>query len=211
MKALNFQNMFLGLCALLLLAFGVPRFLASVWIAAGDPIYRDLAEGVALSENDINSLIESRETALMLVDWPHAATDLGTAYYFQNPSKEGLDKAITYVKRSLEMAPISAFAWHRLANLQSIDPERHTEAVKSWETSRRLSLHEPFLYLERVRVGIILYRSMSDEQREMLRVDAEKAYSLNRGLMRNYGQQNNLLEWFKFLLRNEEKTAYLSR
>ncbi|WP_262696224.1 hypothetical protein [Kordiimonas aquimaris] len=211
MKTLSFSNILMAISALLLIGFGAPRFLASIWMAAGDPILQDIAEGKTITEDDQNVLIESRETALSLVDMPRAANDLSLAYVALGATPEKLEKAIASVKASIEMAPISESAWRRLANLQAINPNDHAEAVIAWETARKLSEHEPQVLHDRIRVGTFLYRSMTEEQRALLRMDVETAYKNSRGSLRNYGRANDLLEWLKFLLRDKEKTDFLNR
>ena len=211
MKTLNFQTLFMAFAALLLIGLGTPRFLASIWMAVGDPIYQDIGSGTAVSEDDVRALIESRKTALSLVDLPRAATDLGTAYVQQETSPEAIERAIQSIKSGLEMAPVSAFAWLRLASLQATDPNQQSEAVAAWETARKLAEHEPFLLHARIQVGITLYGPMNDVQRELLRTDVETAYRQSRSSLYTFGKNNNLLEWFKFLLRDEEKTKFLNR
>lgn len=201
----------MAISALLLIGFGAPRFLASIWMAVGDPILQDIAEGKDITQDDLDILIDSRESALGLVNIPPAATDLGLAYIAIEATPEKLEKAITSLKESIKKAPVSETAWRRLANLQAINPEYHDEAVMAWETARKLSEHEPQILQDRIRVGTFLYLSMTDEQRALLRIDTETAYKNNRGSLRRYGRANDLLEWFKFLLRDKEKTEFLSR
>ena len=206
----NYQKPFLILSAILLLVMGVPNMLAAVWMATGEPLYRDLGEGKTLSADEAALLVESREAAWALAGLPRGATDLGAAYLAGGVTPENLDRALDMMRKGIEEAPMNAFAWQRLAGLLSLKPGNREEGVRAWRAARQLAEHEPFLLHDRIRVGVGLYHGMSAEDRDALRQDAERAYAKNRGGLRAYGRNNNLLEWLKFLLRDEEKTRFLS-
>ncbi len=207
---MNFRNIVLALATLVLLWFAVPNFLAAIWMATGDPIYRDIGTQKQLTNPEIEALIESREQAITLVNSPKAATDLATAYMALDPSHENLEKALVSLRSGINLAPMNAFAWQRLAGLLVFKPDRGAEAVSAWKTARQLAEYDTFLFHDRIRIGTQLYRAMTLPDRQMLVEDVERAYAENRGRLRSYAKQANLLEWMKFLLRDEEKTTYLS-
>jgi hypothetical protein len=202
------QRLIFGLLALSLLALGLPRLYAATMMAIGEPIYRDYTSGKSISKDQAKTLIETREAALAAANWPRAATDLGAAYVINNTSPEALATAISSVRHGLQLAPMSPFAWQRLSDLE-LYVQNYPEALKAWRTARALSEFEPFLYYARIRTGIRLYAKMSPQDREVLRSDVNLAYTINRGQLKRYAKQKNLLEWMKFLLRDPEKTKYL--
>lgn len=206
----HIQTIATGITAAVLLAVGVPHLLAAIWMAMGDPIYTDLGTGKRLGTEEIDTLIKSRETARDITGAARAYTDLGAAYIASGATPESLEKSITSLKIGLEKAPINAFAWQRLATMQALIPDQREEALKAWQAARALAEFEPFLLLDRIRIGVALYREMSLDDREALLKDVRWAYKRNRGGLRAYARQADLLEWIKFLLRDEDATRFMS-
>lgn len=194
----------------LLLFLGTPRFLAAIWMAIGQPTYNDLENGKPVSQEEFDLLIESRSSAIALTDDADAFADLAVAHYVRGELPGKFQKAIEASLQSLERKPVDAFAWQNLALISLYVPERREEAIKAWRVSYSLGNYSPDLYHVRFFIGTVLYRDLSPEDRELLREDANRAYALNRGRFRQYARDNNLLEWAKFLLRDPEKTAYLT-
>jgi len=207
---MNFRNIVLAAASLVLLWFAVPNFLAAIWMSTGDPLYRDIGSGKKLTSTEIEMLIESREQAISLVNSPKAATDLGAAYLALDPTPENLEKAVASVRSGIKLAPMNAFAWQRLAGLLAFKPDNGVEAVSAWRTARELAEYDTFLFYDRIRIGTQLYRAMTPQDRQILVEDIERAYAERRHSLRGYARRTNILEWMKFLLRDEEKTAFLS-
>ncbi len=207
---LNIRNIILAAAALTLLWFGVPNFLAAVWMATGEPVYRDISAGKQLASTEIETLIESREQAVMLTNSAKAMTDLGAAYVALEANPENLNKALASLRSGIELAPMNAFAWQRLAGLAGFVPGNEIEALNAWRTARSLAEYDTFLFYDRIRVGTLVYRVMEPDDREALLADIERAYRQNRSALRAYARNANLLEWLKFLLRDEEKTKFLT-
>lgn len=204
-----FQRLSFGLFAFALLMLGLPRLYAATMMAIGDPIYRDHIAGKPVSQEAAQTLVETREMAFAASHMARAATDLGTAYVIGDASPVALETATKSLHSGLQLAPISPFAWQRLANLE-LYSEHFDEALEAWRTARALATHEPFLLYSRIRIGTGLYAKMSPEDRELLRFDINTAYTKNRGQLKRFAQEAKLLEWVKFLLRDPEKTEYLS-
>ncbi len=207
---MNFRNIMLAATSLILLWFAVPNFIAAVWMATGDPIYQDIGAGKSLTSSEIETLIESRKQAIALTNSPKAATDLASAYVKLDPTPENLEKALVSLRSGIKLAPMNPFAWQRLAGLLVYTPDGGAEAVSAWKTARELAEYDTFLFYDRIRIGTQLYRTMEQQDRLLLLEDVERAYTENRGNLRAYARRTNLLEWMKFLLRDEEKTIYFS-
>lgn len=207
----RFYRLILLAAGLFLIIVGAPRFLAAVWTTVGDPVYSDINAGKRVSSEDLELLIESREAVLTFVDSPRAYTDLGIAFMMQDTSPDSIARAIEVTEKGLALAPIAAFSWERLAGLYLMAGDREQDALNAWLTSRALARHDPRLFHDRIRVGIGLYRFMNDEQRAMVREAAEEAYAENRHALKVYGRSARILEWLKLLLRDPEKTKYLSK
>lgn len=205
----RFQQIVILLLSVTILWVGVPRFLAALWMAIGAPIYGDISKGKPVSKEDIEFLIETRQNAIKFYDDPRAYTDLALAMVALNPGQESIKEAVVWLEKGLELKPVAPFAWLRLADYYSRIDRAAPEGVQAWVTSRNLARYERFIMLHRVRVGAQLYGSLNEEQRAMLLEDANFAYELNRYAMREYGQQNNMLHWFVFLLRDPQKSKFL--
>lgn len=197
--------------AALLIGFGAPNFLAATWMAIGNPAYQDLRTGELSSGDDIDLVIESREAAVALTGHALAAAQLATAYVQRDTSPESIESAVQSTKRSLAVQPVAPYTWLRLASYLSTQPGKYMEALEAWRTSRTLAPYDTFIEHTRLHVGILLFRYMSEEDRENLMADINRSYEWNRGALRSFARNNNILEWAKFLLRDPEKTAFLSR
>lgn len=207
---LNVRNIILATVAAILLWIGVPNFLAAIWMATSAPTYKDIGSGKPVATTEIEAAIESRKRAIALTNSARAMTDLGVAYVTLDPSPENIEKAVVSLRSGIELSPMNAFAWQRLAGLAVYLPGNEAEALTAWRTARQLAEYDTFLLHDRIRVGTLLYRVMEPADREALLQDTERAYRMNRGALRTFARQANLLEWLKFILRDEEKTKFLT-
>ena len=204
-----FFRVLLGITSLASFIIAAPNMLGATWMAIGDPIVADLRAGEPVSPEDIITLVETREAAATLGSWADIYGDLGYAYLIQDQSLENAQRAIAAGRRGVELNPISPYIWQRHASLLAFHQDYHAEGVEAWRTARALGKNVRHLLHDRIRIGTQLYREMTPEDRTELRQDVEQAYALNRSAFRAYGRQMNLIEWYKFLLRDAEKTKYL--
>lgn len=207
---MNLRNIMFAAASLVLIWFAAPNFLAAIWMTTGDPILSDIGKGKTPSRAEIETLIESREQTVSIVNSPKGATDAALAYMAQEPTPENLEKAVTSLRSGLKLAPMDAFAWQRLASYLVFVPDGAEEAIAAWKTARGLSEYHTFLWHDRIRVGTQLYRAMTPQDRQLVIEDVERAYAKNRSALRAYARRADLMEWMKFLLRDEEKTAFFS-
>lgn len=206
----NARKILLAATSLLLIWIAAPNFLAAVWMAIGQPVLEDIGTGKVLTPEDIQILVESREKAIEFADLSNAATELGIAYILQDSTAEGVERALASVRRSTELAPMEGLSWMWRARLAMLSPGQEQDAAASWRTARSLSEHHAYFLHERIFIGTIVYRYMEQEDRDNLYIDTERAYQKNRGSLKAYAKQRGILEWIKFILRDEEKTKYLS-
>lgn len=203
------KALLLAIAAILILV-GVPNLIAATWMAIGQPVYDDLESGKPVSQEDFNLLIESREAAIALTDDAEAYADLAVAHYVRGELPGKFEKAIEASRLSLERKPIDAFTWQNLALISLYVPDGREEALTAWRASYALGKYSPDLYHVRFLIGTVLYRDLTPEDRELLMGDVNGAYARDRGAFRHYARDNNLLEWAKFLLRDPEKTKFLT-
>lgn len=204
-----FFRAFLGITSVVAVVFAAQNMFAAIWMAIGDPIVTDLRAGKPVSNKNIATLVETRTSAASLGSWADIYGDLGFAYLVQDQNVENSGRVIAAGRRSAELNPISPYIWQRYASLLAYHSDHRADGVKAWRTAHALGKDVRHLLLDRIRIGTQLYREMSGKDRALLRQDAIKAYTMNRGSFKVYGRQHNLIEWFKFLLRDPEKTSFL--
>lgn len=197
--------------AAILLLFGIPNFLAAVWMAVGGETINGMIEGAATTPQQIEEAIETRHAALSLAPRAKASADLAYLYQTKGPTVENYQLAIAALEESLRQEPVSAYRWLALSSLFASFPDKQEQAITAWRTSRALSVYDHLLWHQRIAVGVRLYEYFSEEDQAALTEDMELAYRYNRFQFRQFAKQRNLLEWTKFLLKDPEKTAFLSR
>lgn len=189
---------------------GAPSFISAVWMSVGEPIVKDMRAGKAATDVELETLIETRESASSVSGWSDAYADLAYAYLVQDIDPANAQRVLEAGRKSVEANPMSPYTWQRYAALHSFYAEHRKDSVETWRTARALGNNVRFLVLDRIRIGTAIYREMNNDDRALLREDALWAYQLNKGQVHAYGQQHGLLEWFKFLLRDAEKTRFLN-
>ncbi|MEX0298187.1 MAG: hypothetical protein AB3N28_03905 [Kordiimonas sp.] len=209
---------FMLLSSILLLYIGVPRFLAELMLVPGTPIYERTNLGEQVSDEELDVLQESREQAISFVDHPKAYHQLGLVFLLRAQRAENASErimhaetAIDKLNTSLQLAPVNTFAWARLATAYMlVGPENNDKAVEAWRTSVALARFEPFLFLSRNHIGISLYNNLNEEDREKLKEQIDLTYDWNRGQLRSYARQYDLVNWVAFLLHGQlEKVEWI--
>ena len=203
---------FILVSSITLLVIGVPRFLAELMLVPGTPIYERISLGEPVDDEELTVLEESRLQALEFVDMPRAYTDLGTVYLVraQRATSEAerrkfAERSIEVTTKGLKLAPLNTFAWSRVSSAHILlGADHYDDAVQAWSTSVATARFEPFLLIQRVHVGIILYQSMKPTDRKILNDQFQLTYNWNRGRLRTYARANQLTEWMAFLAGDDE-------
>ena len=198
---------FMLVSSIVLLAIGVPRFLAELMLVPGTPIYERISIGEAVGDEELTVLEESRLQALEFVDIPRAYTDLGSAYLLraQRATSEAerhhfAERSIEVTTKGLNLAPLNTFAWARVSSAHVLlGADHYGDAIEAWRTSIATAKFEPFLLIQRMHIGVALYQSMKPEDREVLSEQFQLTYNWNRGKLRAYARANQLTEWVIFL------------
>jgi len=208
-KKPNFLAVFMLVSSLLLLYIGVPRFLAELMLVPGTPIIESLNRGEIVSEKDLDIAQESREQAVSFVDHPEAYSELGTVFLTRaqtetdsESKKEFASQAVIYLEKTLSLAPLNTFAWLRLSSARLLlgGKENRSKALEAWRNSVATARFEPFVLISRLHTGIILHDIMTDEDKVILREQADLIYNWSRGQFRSYARKHQLVEWGAFLL-----------
>ncbi len=210
---------FMFFASIILLVIGVPRFLHELTLVPGTPILERINAGEIVTEEELSTLEKSRLDALRFVELPDAYTDLGSAYLTRARTVTEREDRVKYAQMSidasmkgLDMAPLNTFAWFRLATAHVLmGPNQYDESLDAWRKSIATAQFEPFVLMQRVHLGTILYRSMTPEDIELLKDQLGMAYRWNRKKLRQYVRQNNLAAWMALLSEQDaEMSAYLT-
>lgn len=206
---------FMLLASVLLLYIGVPRFLAELMLVPGTPIYERTNLGEPVTDEELDILQESREQAVSFVDHPKAYHQLGQVHLLRAQRTEDAqeriaqaEKALEHLETSVRLAPVNTFAWSRIATACLIlGPEHRQKALEAWRTSVALARFEPFIFLSRNHLGILLVDDMTKEDLSILREQINLTYDWNRGQLRNYARQSDIVNWVAFLLHEHPEKA----
>lgn len=213
-----FLPAFMLVSSITLLVIGVPRFLAELMLVPGNPIYEEIFNGTQVSDEDLTVLEESRLSAIGFVEMPKAYVELGASYLIRAQRAQSPEEKIDYAKKSIEvtttglqMAPLNTFAWARIASANILlGPDYHDEAVVGWRNSVATARFEPFLLLQRLHIGIFLFNSLTEEDKQTLRDQAAVTFRWDRRRLRNFSKEKKMVEWVVFLMQdNPEAQAYL--
>lgn len=203
-----FSILFLA-SALLLIGVGVPQLIASIWMAAGDPIWQDYRDGKNPSEDAFSELEQTRLNALQYSDDNEAREQLAYLYVRQGFTDEATQRAMEMLEAAVAKDPLDSSDWALLTKLYLRDSERLPDAIAAWKASRRLAPNKRNLLNDRAANAIYLFAALSVEDREMAKSDLEVAYRRDPRGFRDFMARNKLLEWAKLILNDPAKTAFL--
>lgn len=203
-----------------LLTIGIPRFLHELMLVPGTEILERINAGEPVTDDELTILEKSRQDALSFVELPKAYTDLGSSYLMRARHAVEREERQKYAAMSIEastkglnMAPLNTFSWFRVATANVLlGPEHRDKALEAWNTSIATARFEPFILMQRIHLGTILYRNMTLEDIDVLKDQLELAYRRDRHAMRRYAQQNHLIAWMTFLSRpGSEMASFFSK
>lgn len=214
-----FLPAFMLTSSIILLMAGVPRFLHELMLVPGTPILYRVNAGEIVSDEDLETLEQSRLDALAFIELPDAYYDLGSSYLRRAQTAINPETIQKYSKMTIEasmaglkIAPLNTFAWFRVATANvMLGPDKYQDGLQAWRTSIAAARFEPFILVQRVHLGIILYQDMTDEDIEALKDQLGMAYRWNRGKLRQYIHDNNLIVWAAYLCEpDSEMKDYLT-
>lgn len=198
---------FMLISGITLLVVGVPRFMHELMLVPGTPILHRLNAGETITEEEWHTLEQSRLDALDFIELPDAYSDLGASYLRRAQSAKSREEQVKYAEMTVEvamkglnMAPLNTFSWFRVATANvMLGPEKNAEALQAWRTSIATAKFEPFILMQRVHLGIVLYQEMTDEDVDLLKDQLRMAYRWNKRYLHQYVRKNNLIVWMAIL------------
>lgn len=172
--------------ALLLVIVSVPQFLASLIWVPGAQIARHLP--VNPEEQEVDMIIESANASLFFAENPAMRYALSSAIVKKSNLLIGSDAVNELRRAAFEQAlesvhghPANPFYLEFLANLSAADPDSSPEMTLFYmDASISVAGYEPFLFDNRLRLGMNLYNFMTPEQREIFTQQLVWAFDQDR-------------------------------
>ncbi len=194
----------------LLIGMGLPRLLAEIALVPGTPIYNDIARNKEISADQLHLLIRTRQDALGFTDYPESYTEIAVAHINlalmaddEQMRREHSEVGLEALQKSLALKPANSFNWLRVCRiLLSLKSEPPEVALEAWAKSIQYGEFDKNLMYIRVHLGILLYKQMSPEHISALREQMTHAWNWQRYSFRTYMEQNNLVPWAAFVLRD---------
>lgn len=190
-----------------LLVIGAPRLRYELALIPGTPIYQRLVSGQPVTDNELDTLEQTRLDALSFVETAQSYTELGTSYMARaHRTPDVAEKqrhatmAIYATMKGLQIAPLNTFAWARIATAHlMLGADHFEEALAAWRNSIASAQFEPILLIRRVHVGILLYGAMSEIDRALLVEQLAITWRWNRAQLLAYSKRHHLSEWMILL------------
>jgi hypothetical protein len=153
----------------------IPRAVSAIVAVPGDHVLRRVQNGEAVSDKNLDTLIESRERALAWFDSGRLHTDLALAVLLKaerlGPESEELektfaDRAIDLIHLGLSRAPARPYAWTRLAHAEMLANGVSPASARALEMSFRTGAHNPHLAKIRLKLALYNWSEISPEVRK---------------------------------------------
>jgi hypothetical protein len=166
----------IAVAALVLIALGLPRTIAVLVSADGEPLLRKLQEQQPVTVDELQTLIDAQENAAFWVPNGRVLTDLGLGALLlsenlprgSDASKAALQQAIVALEEGVARAPANPYAWSRLAYAQALAEGWSPRAVAALRLALITAPYEPRLLWSRLRMAFLAWPEMTSEDREVV-------------------------------------------
>ncbi|MGE5601183.1 MAG: hypothetical protein ACM3X2_06630 [Pseudomonadota bacterium] len=165
-----------ALIAIVLLVLGVPRTVGVMLSARAAPVLRKLQEHQPVQADELMTLAGAQEAGRFWLADGRLRTDLGLAYLLlaeklprTDPNANAyLQRAIDALAAGLARAPANPYAWARLAYAEALSKGWSPLAVSSLRMSLITAPYEPRLLWSRLRMSLLAWPEMSNEDRQLI-------------------------------------------
>jgi hypothetical protein len=165
-----------GVMAVAMLAWGLPRTISAFVMAPSAPVLRKLQNLQTVQTEELETLVAAQRRGLAWSSRGRTFTDLGLAQLLMaerldesDPEKrQRIEEAIASLKAGLALAPANPYAWTRLA-YASFQADGWTPAALS---ALRLAFatapYDPRLLMSRLRLSFLAWPKLLLEDRELV-------------------------------------------
>jgi len=203
-----------------LLYLGVPRTVAAVKALPGNEILRQVLRGHVVPATAVEQLIATREATVVWTDRGRDWTDLGLAQLLlANLRARGevmdqvlLKQSIASLEEGLAMAPLSPTAWLRLAYARSVMDGPSPAVADALRMSILTGPHEPELAFLRLRLCLLAWDHLSDDDRVLVRRQIRFAWQVSRRSLVTLAEESTRLREIRLgLLEDPDALAEFER
>lgn len=160
-------------CVLLVLC--VPRFLASLMALPGDHVLAEIEKTGRADPRALDTLIASRQSALLFADRASAKADIGLALLLKANAADPItartltEQSIVVLEESLRQAPARPRVWTRLAYARyALEGPSAVPGPLHMSFLTGTSLPFDEFLIERMRLALLAIDYLSSEERSMM-------------------------------------------
>ncbi len=160
----------------LILVLAVPRTIAAFQLLPGDPVVQSVRDRKAVSEENLEMSIQTRNDAREWVSSARIQKDLSLAY-LKLARREGyggetgggyLRESIEALKTGLSLSPADPYAWARLAFARIKNGSTAADVKRALFLSFLTGPHEKRLAISRIQYAILLWHRLDPDQRALV-------------------------------------------
>ncbi len=172
--------------AVVLLAGGLPRMVASIVSAGGEPVIRKIQKQEAVTVEELADVISAQENGLFWVDDAAMEAPLGLAHLLtaeklprEDPAVAiHLQAALHALRSSLGRAPANPYPWTLLAYAEFLRAGTWTpEALAALRLSLLTGPYEPRLLWSRLRLSFLAWDSLTDSDKSLVEQQIRYAWA----------------------------------
>jgi hypothetical protein len=173
--------------ALVLIALALPRMIAVLVSADGEPLLRKLQEQQPVTIDELQTLIDAQRSAAFWVSNGRVLTDLGLGALLLSESlphgdaasTAALQQAIVALEEGVARAPANPYAWSRLAYARALAEGWSPRAVAALRLALITAPYEPRLLWSRLRMAFLAWPQMDSEDRDVVFQQVRWAWQAN--------------------------------
>ncbi|HYN38667.1 MAG TPA: hypothetical protein VES39_05400, partial [Rhodospirillales bacterium] len=177
-----------ALCAVVLIALGLPRMISVLVSSDGEPVLRRLQEQQPVPLEELRTLIDAQESAAFWVSNGRVLTDLGLGALLLSENlprgdpaaATALQQAIVALEEGVARAPANPYAWSRLAYARALAEGWSPRAVAALRLALITAPYEPRLLWSRLRMAFLAWPEMTIDDREVVFQQVRWAWQANR-------------------------------
>lgn len=171
---------------LALLLGGVPRTIAALVSAGGEPVIRQIERQETVTVEDLQAVIDAQESGLVWVDDAQMESHLGLAHLLLAEKLDRTDPAAAIhldharhtLRTSLGRAPANPYPWTLLAYAEFLKAGTWSnEAMAALRLSMLTGPYEPRLLWSRLRLGLLAWDNLPEADQRLLMQQVRYAWS----------------------------------
>ena len=176
----------IAVVAVVLLVGGLPRMVASIVSAGGEPVIRKIQKQEPVTVEELANVISAQENGLFWVDDAAMEAPLGLAHLLtaeKLPREDPqvaihLQAALHALRSSLGRAPANPYPWTLLAYAEFLRAGTWTpEALAALRLSLLTGPYEPRLVWSRLRLSFLAWESLTESDRDLVQQQIRYAWA----------------------------------